>query len=120
LGRQVYFRGPGASSNSFLLIEQATDPGSDPYKDWKVQEPSARGNFGGYKLIGIKKVDYMKAAADWEFTWNTNTGKSKVRNRGFVTDNGKGYAIYWHTLEENWKRDLRFFDTFAATFKPSK
>ncbi|MEU4698430.1 serine/threonine-protein kinase [Nonomuraea dietziae] len=119
-GRQVYFRGPGASSNSFLLIEQATDPGSDPYKDWKVQEPGARGNFGGYKLIGIKKVDYMKAAADWEFTWNTNTGKSKVRNRGFVTDNGKGYAIYWHTLAENWKRDLRFFDTFAATFKPSK
>ncbi|GAA3468142.1 serine/threonine-protein kinase [Nonomuraea roseola] len=119
-GRQVYFRGPGASSNSFLLIEQATDPGDDPYKDWKVQEPGARGNFGGYELIGIKKVDYMKAAADWEFTWNTNTGKSKVRNRGFVTDNGKGYAIYWHTLAKNWKRDLRFFDTFAATFKSSK
>ncbi|MEU4543568.1 serine/threonine-protein kinase [Nonomuraea dietziae] len=119
-GSQVYFRGPGASSNSFLLIEQATEPGDDPYKDWKVQEPGARGNFGGYELIGIKKVDYMKAAADWEFTWNTNTGKSKVRNRGFVTDNGKGYAIYWHTLAKNWKRDLRFFDTFAATFKSSK
>ncbi|GAA2384652.1 serine/threonine-protein kinase [Nonomuraea africana] len=119
-GNQVYFRGPGASSNSFLLIEQATDPGDDPYKDWKQQEPGARGNFGGYKLIGIEKVDYMKAAADWEFTWNTNTGKTRVRNRGFITDNGRGYAIYWHTLEKNWKRDLRFFDTFAATFKPSK
>ncbi|MGV9305175.1 protein kinase domain-containing protein [Nonomuraea sp. NPDC003727] len=119
-GNQVYFRGPGASSNSYVMIEEATNPGDDPLGDWKKQEPSAKYNFGGYKLLRIKKVDYMKAAADWEFTWNTNTGKTRVRNRGFVTDNGRGYAIYWHTLDENWKRDLRFFDAFAASFKPAK
>ncbi|MFE3447894.1 serine/threonine-protein kinase [Nonomuraea sp. NPDC059194] len=119
-GRQVFFRGPGASSNSYLLIEEAVDPGDDPYGDWKKQEPSAKHTFGGYELLDIKKVDYMKAAADWEFTWNTYTGATRVRNRGFVTDNGRGYAIYWHTLKANWKRDLRFFDTFAATFKPAK
>ncbi|WP_435190845.1 serine/threonine-protein kinase [Nonomuraea sp. bgisy094] len=119
-GNQVYFRGPGASSNSYLMIEEASNPGDDPYGDWKKQEPSAKHGFGGYRLLDIKKVDYMKAAADWEFIWNTNTGETRVRNRGFVTDNGRGYALYWHTLNENWKRDLRFFDTFAATFKPAK
>ncbi|NUR87738.1 MAG: serine/threonine protein kinase [Nonomuraea sp.] len=119
-GNQVYFRGPGAGPNAFLMIEEASKPGSDPYKDWKKQEKSADGRFGGYKLIGIKKVDYMKAAADWEFTWNTNTGKTHVRNRGFLTDNGRGYALYWHNLASRWKKDLHFFDTFAATFKPAK
>ncbi|MEU6997758.1 protein kinase [Nonomuraea sp. NPDC046570] len=119
-GTRVYFRGPGASSNSFLMIDEAPNPGPDPHKDWKQQEKSARYGFGGYELLGIKKVDYMKAASDWEFTWRTNSGKSRVRNRGFITDNGRGYAIYWHTLAKNWKRDLQFFDTFASTFKPAK
>lgn len=117
---QVFFRGPGAGSNAFLMIEEAENPGDDPLKDWKKQEPSAKHGFGGYKLIHIKEVDYMKAAADWEFTWNTNTGKTRVRNRGFVTDNGRGYALYWHNLASRWKKDLHFFDTFAASFKPAK
>ncbi|MEU0571186.1 serine/threonine-protein kinase [Nonomuraea sp. NPDC005983] len=119
-GNQVYFRGPGAAANSFLMVERAKSPGDDPYKDWKNQEPHARGSFGGYKLIRIKKVDYMKAAADWEFSWNTNTGPTRVRNRGFITDDGRGYAIYWHSLKSSWKKNLHFFDTFAATFKTTK
>ncbi|NRQ36538.1 serine/threonine protein kinase [Nonomuraea sp. NN258] len=119
-GPQVYFRGPGAASNAFLMIEEAKNPGDDPYGDWKKQERTAKYGFGGYKKISIKKVDYMKAAADWDFTWNTNTGKTRVRNRGFITDNGRGYAIYWHNLNSRWKKDLHFFETFAATFKPAK
>ncbi|MFF4191637.1 serine/threonine-protein kinase [Nonomuraea sp. NPDC001831] len=119
-GRQVKFKGPGAASNAYLMIEEAAKPGKDPYKDWKKQEPSLKHNFGGYKKIGIKKVDYMKAAADWDFTWNTNTGKTRVRDRGFITENGKAYAIYWHTLNSHWKKDYHFFEGFAATFKPAK
>ncbi|TLF47435.1 serine/threonine protein kinase [Nonomuraea sp. KC401] len=124
-GRQVKFKGPGAASNAYLMIEEAAKPGSDPYKDWKKQEPSLKHNFGGYEKIDIKKVDtgkydYMKAAADWDFTWNTNTGKTRVRNRGFITDNGRAYAIYWHTLKSHWKDDYDFFEGFCATFKPAK
>ncbi|MGI5292385.1 protein kinase domain-containing protein [Nonomuraea polychroma] len=119
-GRQVRFRGPGAAPNAYLMIEEAANPGTDPYKDWKKQEPSLKHNFGGYKLLDIKKVDYMKAAADWDFTWNTNTGKTRVRNRGFVTDNGRAYAIYWHTLDSHWKKDYDLFEGFCATFKPAK
>ncbi|MEV0389769.1 serine/threonine-protein kinase [Nonomuraea sp. NPDC050643] len=119
-GRQVLFKGPGAASNAYVMIEEAVKPGKDPYKDWKKQEPSLKGNFGGYNKIDIKKVDYQKAAADWDFTWNTNTGKTRVRNRGFITDNGRGYAIYWHTLNSHWKSDYKFFEGFCATFVPAK
>ncbi|MEU5866346.1 serine/threonine-protein kinase [Nonomuraea sp. NPDC047529] len=119
-GRQVKFKGPGGAPNAYLMIEEAAKPGKDPYKDWKRQEPSLKNNFGGYKKLGIKKVDYMKAAADWDFTWNTDTGKTRVRDRGFVTDNGRAYAIYWHTLNSHWKKDYHFFEGFAATFKPAK
>ncbi|MBB6343962.1 protein kinase domain-containing protein [Nonomuraea muscovyensis] len=119
-GRQVTFRGPGAGPKSYLLIEEAADPGSDPYKDWIKQEPTLKHNFGGYKKLSIKKVDYQKAAADWDFTWNADSGPSRVRNRGFVTENGRGYAIYWHTLNSRWKKDLHFFEGFCATFKPRK
>ncbi|MFG3440410.1 protein kinase [Nonomuraea sp. NPDC047897] len=117
---QVTFRGPGAGPKSYLLIEEASNPGPDPYKDWIKQEPILKHNFGGYEKLDIKKVDYQKAAADWDFTWNANSGPSRVRNRGFVTDNGRGYAIYWHTLKSRWKKDLHFFEGFCATFKPRK
>ncbi|GAA2280896.1 hypothetical protein GCM10010149_26370 [Nonomuraea roseoviolacea subsp. roseoviolacea] len=119
-GRQVLFKGPGGASNAYLMIETAKKAGSDPYKDWKKQEPDLKNNFGGYHKLGIKKVDYQKAAADWDFTWNTNTGPTRVRNRGFITDNGKAYAIYWHTLKDHWEDDYHFFEGFCATFKPAK
>ncbi|WP_431909122.1 serine/threonine-protein kinase [Nonomuraea jabiensis] len=120
-GMQVKFKGPGAASNAYLMIEEAKNPGKDPYKDWKKQEPVLKNNFGGYKKLDIKRVDgFQKAAADWDFTWNTNTGKTRVRNRGFITENGRAYAIYWHTLKSHWKADYDFFEGFCATFEPAK
>ncbi|MGN9839433.1 serine/threonine-protein kinase [Nonomuraea sp. H19] len=119
-GRQVKFKGPASAPNAYVMVEEAENPGTDPYKDWKKQEPSLKRNFPGYKKIGIEKVDYMKAAADWDFTWNTNTGTTRVRNRGFVTNNGRAYAIYWHVLQSHWKKDYDLFEGFTATFKPAK
>ncbi|WP_181448984.1 serine/threonine-protein kinase [Nonomuraea aridisoli] len=119
-GRQVKFKGPGAAVNAYVMIEEAAKPGKDPYKDWLRQEPYLKNNFGGYKKLDIKRVDYQKAAADWDFTWVTNTGKTRVRNRGFVTENGRAYAIYWHTLNSHWKDDYRFFEGFCDTFVPAK
>ncbi|MCG5212437.1 serine/threonine-protein kinase [Streptosporangium sp. KLBMP 9127] len=119
-GGSVWFRGPGATAASYLLIDQTANPGPDPLKDWYVQEGASRPNFPGYKRVKIEKVDYMKSAADWEFTWRMSSGKARVINRGFVTDGGMGYAIYWHTLADTWKDDLRFFNGFSDTFKPAK
>jgi serine/threonine protein kinase len=114
---QIAFHGRGAGSNAFIMFEMTKNPGKDPVKDWKKQEKTAKYGFGGYKKLSIKAVDYMEGAADWDFTWNTDTGPTRVRNRGFIA-NGRGYAIYWHNLESRWKKDKHFFDTFAATFIP--
>ncbi|MFC7643442.1 hypothetical protein ACFQX6_23440 [Streptosporangium lutulentum] len=95
--------------------------GADPKKDWEKQEPYSRGNFPGYKRIRIEKVDYMVKAADWEFTWNISAGKARVINRGFIANKGgRGYAIYWHTLASDWKKNLPLFEGFAKTFSSKK
>ncbi|MDX3111661.1 hypothetical protein PW035_63445, partial [Nonomuraea angiospora] len=120
-GKQVRFRGPGAASNAYLMIEDGGKSSKDPYDDWKKQEPTLKRPFGGYKKLDIKRVKgFHKAAADWDFTWVTNTGKTRVRNRGFITENGRAYAIYWHTLRSHWKADYDFFEGFCATFEPAK
>ncbi|WP_433377275.1 protein kinase domain-containing protein [Streptosporangium sp. CA-115845] len=118
-GQQVWFRGPDRTS--FVFVEYVDRAGPDPKRDWENQEGYSRGNFRGYKRIRIEKVDYMVKAADWEFTWQTtNSGKARVLNRGFVTKGGRGYAIYWHTLAKDWKKNLHYFEGFAATFSSKK
>ncbi|WP_030909775.1 serine/threonine-protein kinase [Streptosporangium amethystogenes] len=117
-GQQVWFRGPDRSS--FVFVEYVDRAGPDPKRDWENQEGYSRGNFPGYKRIKIEKVDYMVKAADWEFTWQMSSGKARVLNRGFVTKGGRGYAIYWHTLAKDWKKNLHLFEGFAATFSSKK
>jgi eukaryotic-like serine/threonine-protein kinase len=117
---RVRFRGPN-DSVSYLMIEYVPKGGSDPKKDWEKQEPFSRGNFPGYRRIRIEKVDYMVRAADWEFTWNVSAGKARVINRGFIAKKGgRGYAIYWHTLAADWKKNLPLFEGFAKTFSSKK
>ncbi len=117
-GQSVWFRGPDRVS--YLLIEYTNTPSSDPKKDWEEQERYSRGNFPGYKRIRIEKVDYMKKAADWEFTWQPSYGKARVIDRGFVTEGGRGYAIYWHTRADEWDKNLDLFRGFTATFSSKK
>ncbi|WP_066935771.1 serine/threonine-protein kinase [Microtetraspora fusca] len=114
----VYFR--GSDRSQYLQIGYTSTPGNDALKDWKNQEKSARYRFGGYKLIGIRKVDYFLDAADWEFTWRPWSGDARVINRGFVTDNHHGYAIFWKTKVKRWKKDYHYFETFTRTFTPAK
>ncbi|MFB9719530.1 protein kinase [Planobispora longispora] len=118
-GTQVTFSLP-SDRRSFLMIEYTDSPGPDAKKDWDVYEPQARGGFPGYELIGIKRVDYMEDAADWEFTWRPSYGKARVINRGFLTKGGRGYAIYWHTLASDWKKNLKLFEGFTETFSSKK
>ncbi|MGW3344196.1 protein kinase domain-containing protein [Nonomuraea rubra] len=119
-GRGVEFKGPGGAPNAHVRVEEMPKLGKDPLKGWKKLEPSLKDRYGGYKKIGIEKADFREAAADWDFYWPTNTGKSRIRYRGFVAENGKTYAIYWHTLSSHWKQDYDFFEGFCATFVPSK
>ncbi|GAA3410776.1 serine/threonine-protein kinase [Streptosporangium vulgare] len=117
-GQQVWFRGPDRVS--YVMVEYVDKAGPDPKQDWLDYEPSVRSRFNGYERIRIANVKYMEKAADWEFTWNTSSGKARVINRGFVTKGGRGYAIYWHTLAKDWKKNMRLFEGFTATFSSKK
>ncbi|MEV0755400.1 protein kinase [Streptosporangium sp. NPDC050280] len=117
-GQQVWFRGPDRTS--FVFVEYVDKAGPDPKKDWENQEGVVRGNFPGYDRIRIANVKYMVKASDWEFTWNTSSGKARVINRGFITKGGRGYAIYWHTLAKDWKKNMHLFEGFTATFSSKK
>lgn len=105
------------SGTRFLRIDQTDSPGDDPKKDWERQEKSVEKRLDGYERIDIDEVDYNGwPAADWEFTFGTNT---HVLNRGFVPNENKGYALYLSSSEDQWAESLQIFATAADTFVPA-
>jgi serine/threonine protein kinase len=113
-GSIVYFRGNGRT----LGIDQTDRPKWDPVADWRGQADYRvrRGDFPGYREIGIRKVAYWRVAADWEFTFDGDSSRRHVNNRGFVVSKNQAYGIYWQTSDASWqtyRRDLQLiFDSF--------
>jgi serine/threonine protein kinase len=113
-GSIVYFRGNGRT----LGIDQTDRPRWDPVADWRGQADYrvGRGDFAGYREIGIRKVAYWRVAADWEYTFDGESSRRHVNNRGFVVSKNQAYGIYWQTSDAAWqtyRRDLQLiFDSF--------
>jgi serine/threonine protein kinase len=102
---------------SFLRVDQTDQPKDDAKKAWEEQEKSVKKDLPNYHRISIESVDYNGwDAADWEFTFGSNT---HVLNRGFVTDSTHGYALYLSTPEDKWASSQDVFQTAADTFKPA-
>jgi hypothetical protein len=118
-GSIVYFDEPNGSR--LLGIDQSDSPKSDPVADWRGQEAyrTSRGDWAGYRLIKIVKVNYFKTAADWEFTYAADGGRMHVLNRGFVTGTRQAHAIYWSTPESQWNANAETFRVIAESFKPN-
>ncbi|MEU8195913.1 protein kinase [Microbispora amethystogenes] len=115
---EVRFRG---DSHTYLEVHHTSSPESDALKTWRRDVPGMSGNFPGYKLVEIREVkDFWKTAADWEFTFGDSRFRSRVIDRGFVTDKNNGYALLYKTQDEDWKKKKKTFETIAATFKPAK
>ncbi|WP_079318360.1 hypothetical protein [Microbispora sp. GKU 823] len=115
---EVRFRG---DSHTYLEVHHTTSPESDALKVWRRDVPGMSRNFPGYKLIEIREVKgYWKTAADWEFTFGDSPYRSRVIDRGFVTDKHNGYALLYKTQDKDWKKKKELFETMAATFKPAK
>ncbi|WP_182904712.1 serine/threonine-protein kinase [Microbispora sp. H13382] len=115
---EVRFRG---DSHTYLEVHHTSSPESDALKVWQRDVPGMSRNFPGYKLIAIKEVKgYWKTAADWEFTFGDSRYRSRVIDRGFVTDKNNGYALLYKTQDKDWKKKKKLFETMAATFKPAK
>ncbi|MFC6086623.1 serine/threonine-protein kinase [Sphaerisporangium aureirubrum] len=121
-GRQkarVSFRAPGAAS--YLQVDTTRWGDARPVDALRTvaRESTARGWLPGYRLIELTPGAFMGwQAADWEFTWRMKSGVAHVVDRAFVTQDGRQFAIYWHTLHDQWEVDYPRFVRFAQSFRP--
>lgn len=117
-GSRIDFVEPGGGR--FLRIDQTQTPKPDPVADWQQQEADVSVRLGGYSRIRIEPVDYREYdAADWEFTWQADSGALHVLNRNTITGPDRAYALYWSTPEGEWTDSLSTFDVIAQTFQPA-
>lgn len=117
-GGYVYVRDPGSSR--YLLIDQTSHPKSDPLADWRQQDAYRRGSDNGYTRIRLAPVTgYFKKAADLEFLHSSGGGKLHVLNRNILVNGHRAYALYWSTPASQWSGSRRYFDVFAASFRPA-
>lgn len=106
--------------DQFIRIEQRAQALPDAEQAWLDLEPDVASSLSGYERIRIEPVDFRRwEAADWEFTWEGDTGTVHVLNRGFITD-PRGFAIYVSGPDDTWEDEsLPVFEAVADMFRPS-
>ncbi|MFI6760207.1 protein kinase [Micromonospora sp. NPDC050417] len=105
-----------------LMIDQTPSPQKDAVADWTRQEEARTraGRYRDYKRVRIEKIDYFLEAADWEWTYTSDSGNPlHVVNRGFVTGPKHGYAIYWSTPAGAWQDNLDELKLISDGFLPA-
>jgi serine/threonine protein kinase len=120
VGHYVYITDPN-NGGIFLLIDQSDNPKPDPLADWEQQQANRESSYPDYHLIRLEPVSYPQAekAADWEFTYDKNGVPVHVLNRNILANAHHAYALYWSTPESDWNAYFRYFQAFAATFRPA-
>jgi eukaryotic-like serine/threonine-protein kinase len=120
VGHYVYITDPD-NGGIFLLIDQSDNPKPDPLADWEQQQANRESSYQDYHLIRLQSVNYPQAekAADWEFTYDKNGMPVHVLNRNILANAHHAYALYWSTPESDWNAYFRYFQAFAATFRPA-
>jgi hypothetical protein len=120
VGHYVYVTDPN-NGGIFLLIDQSDNPKPNPLADWEQQQANRESSYPDYHLIRLESVNYPQAekAADWEFTYDKNGVPVHVLNRNILANAHHAYALYWSTPESDWNAYFRYFQAFAATFRPA-
>ena len=115
---RVDFKSPDGTQ--YLRVEQQNPAGPDAAQAWYDLEPAVAGRLPGYNRIRIEPIDYRYPAADWEFTWQSESGNTiHVLNRGIVTD-PRGFALYMSGPDATWETaSLPVLENASATFRPS-
>ncbi|MFI1503320.1 serine/threonine-protein kinase [Streptomyces sp. NPDC020597] len=112
------FTGPDGQK---LLVAWTNTPKGSPVADWKSQERyMVRSQ---YKKLRIEQVNYRGwNTADWEFTYKEGGTAYRTVDRGFVVNDGLGYALMYTAKAAAWGTDLRAttWATLADTFMPKK
>ncbi|MER6556356.1 serine/threonine-protein kinase [Streptomyces sp. NPDC001027] len=112
------FTGPDGQK---LLVAWTNTPKGSPVADWKSQERyMVRSQ---YKKVRIEQVNYRGwNTADWEFTYQESGTAYRTIDRGFVVNDGLGYALMYTAKAAAWGADLSAttWSTLADTFMPKK
>jgi hypothetical protein len=120
VGHYVYITDP-ANGGIFLLIDQSDQPEPNALTDWQQQAAARQSSYPDYHLITLRAVSYPQAeqAADWEFSYDRNGVLVQILNRNVLANARHAYALYWSTPASDWNAYYRFFQVFAATFRPA-
>ena len=120
VGHYVYITDPD-NGGIFLLIDQSDQPKPNPLADWQQQASARQSSYPDYHQIRLESVSYAQAekAADWEFTYDRNGTLVHILNRNILANADHAYALYWSTPESDWNAYYRYFQAFAATFRPA-
>jgi hypothetical protein len=116
-GTIVYFR-EQTGERRVLGIDQTDKPKPDPVQDWTRQEAQRSGTKPNYRRVRIEAVDYFRAAADWEYTYDGRNARLHAVNRGFITADDQAHAILWITPDRTWQANQDDFSLIARSFEP--
>ncbi|MGP3999254.1 protein kinase domain-containing protein [Streptomyces sp. 8N706] len=105
-----------------IQIDYSPEPGTDAAAAWRSLEPAVRSQSTGYRLLGIKEVDYRgyPTVADWSFERKQDGRQVRVLNRGFKADSAHGYSIMITCRKDAWDGEecTKVRDTAFKTFQP--
>ncbi|MFE2374802.1 protein kinase [Streptomyces sp. NPDC059398] len=107
-----------------VQIDFNGSPKDDAAAAWKAAVGGLSASVGGYKHLGIHKVEYngYPTVADWSFERDQNGQRVRVLNRGFKVDAKSGYSIMVSCKASEWDggecTTLR--NTAFKTFAPKK
>jgi len=121
VGHYVYIIDP-SNAGTFLLIDQSDTPQPNPLLNWEQQAANRASTYQDYHLVRLASVSYPQAekAADWEFTYVRDGILVHILNRNVLANAHHAYALYWSTPESDWNAFYRYFQAFAATFRPAQ
>lgn len=119
-GNSVYFDIP---EGGYLQIDQTDDPAGNAKKDWEEQEDaisSGFDNYGNSDIVALDKsyLQRYESAADWEFTFEGDSGRMHAVNRAFHTDD-KGYALFLVSPESEWDHNRALLEDITKSFEPA-
>ncbi|CAN5717893.1 hypothetical protein BH24ACT13_BH24ACT13_07050 [soil metagenome] len=117
-GSRRYFTDP--QTGRAFHVDQTNTPQADPLEDWQNQEKGVSQRLPGYELIRIDPLNYRGwEAADWEFTYDGNSGRRHVINRNVLVSSSQAYALHWNVGADEWASSQDEYAVFARTFTPA-
>ncbi|WP_130331622.1 serine/threonine-protein kinase [Micromonospora kangleipakensis] len=103
-----------------LFVQWTSSPERDAYADWKSKEPYRKNYVDNYQYVSIKRCDWYRTCADWEWLETRDGARIHVRNRGVATASNRGYALRWEVPAADWNANLAGFGVIVKGFKPDR